>query len=787
MDTVSGPVQISLGLCELPGVVFLIMGKALRKRLATILLLLLCALLGVYLALPLWLPPLVRAQLTQEWQLESLEFDYPVSFVLHIKTVQLSGNPGGVGVRLAAQDLDIDIYRLSLDATTMDVDIVLNNPPGETASFDLDELAVPVIFQPGKLPRVSIDSLRLELHSDSMIVRSFLFTELQLTRNENDESWLKTSLPLPGVSNLSGQIEIRVQRDSLEANLQLELPDHSKIADIEFRQSQQGRKISSVVLGQVRLQELHDLLLATFPAMKSRDQLKSIQGQLSFEGHFNGSDRQILDHAKLSTQNVIIDLGSASLGLDVDLEVQRDEDSALINFTGPGTFRFEDNNNRISNLLDKQLPVTQNIAGSAEGVNDSLLLAIETGSKIRLQTGARPAGEFSGAVAAEFSSAGLDLSLELAPDTHFQMAELSDPQSLTGEGTIDIKLETVQALTFETPASPFLPQGASLWASGWLDLDGHTARFGKSTGLRAFMPRLIAHFDSESVEFHDLEFSGTTELSLPLTGDETTVEFRYNGSVHSKGVQLSQPQADQSPQTLIASESMSLQLEFSQSGEQLNTNGTGIAHKLRMDSSAISADQVDFEWNKVDPLALTGEFRTHTRGLVFSQEKESYQGVDLDVVYALLPDARIEGEGNLLLAGDIRTPVRFNGGLDSGDWAIDILPSNLSLLQVVTALEPITGSIPDQLEPGGGTIDFDGNFSMGNAVQGDMNISGKALGFSLVESSVEGIDFNITGKIQEILAGTGWFSIEQPIVRGSTAILPRGIERHADQNDGYRP
>jgi hypothetical protein len=135
--------------------------------------------------------------------------------------------------------------------------------------------------------------------------------------------------------------------------------------------------------------------------------------------------------------------------------------------------------------------------------------------------------------------------------------------------------------------------------------------------------------------------------------------------------------------------------------------------------------------------------------------------VDLDLAYALLSDARIEGQGELLFAGDVRTPVRFVGGLDSGDWVVDILPSQFSLRQAVKALETITGPIPDQLEPGSGTIDIKGRVSMGNTIQGNMNISGKAMKFSLAESTVEGADFNINGKLNETLAGTGWFSIDR--------------------------
>ena len=122
-----------------------------------------CALLGAYLALPLWLPSLVRSQLAQGWQLESLEFDYPVSYILHLDSIVLSGSPVGIGVRVAARDLDINIHQLSVDASAMDVDVAFSDPGEMVESFALDDLTVPLIFRPVKLPRISVDSLRLNL------------------------------------------------------------------------------------------------------------------------------------------------------------------------------------------------------------------------------------------------------------------------------------------------------------------------------------------------------------------------------------------------------------------------------------------------------------------------------------------------------------------------------------------------------------------------------------------------------------------------------------------------
>jgi hypothetical protein len=735
LDSDGSPVQIPLGLS----------GVAYLKRLATIFLLIVCALLGVYLALPLWLPSLVRAQLAEGWQLESLEFDYPVSFILHVNTIVFSGNPDGIAMRVAARDLDINIHQLSLDATSMDVDIALTNPPGETGHFALDDLAVPVIFQPGKLPRVTIDSLRLNLQSDGITGNSWLFEDLQLDRNELTESRLKTSLPLAAAGGLSGQIEIRMLHDSLEAQLQLHLPDHSKVLQIDFRQSGEAGNISSEILGQGKLQDLQPLLKAVFPGMGSPlGQLKSIQGQVSFEGHFTGRDEQILDRARITARNVMIDLENESLGLDFEVEAQREQDWIQINFLNPGTVHFSARNEMISRVLGELLSITRHKDHSEdiispEETNETLELTFAAHSKIKLQFNTHLAGEFSGAASLELSSTLLDLSFDLAQDAHIRIVEPLTSPGLTGSGTVNIKLESRQALTFETTASPSMPLGASLQASGWLELDGRTVRFTQSPGFQApgfqapgfqaFTPRLIAGFDSESLDFHDLEFSGTTEFSLPVAGNETAAEFRYSGSAQSKSVRISHSEPGQALQTLIESEAINL--------------------------------QVDLEWRNVDPVAVSGEFRTHTRGLVVSHEEDTYQGVDLEVAFALLSDARVEGQGDLLFAGDIRTPIRFSGGLDSGDWLIDILPSQLSLRQAVKALETVTGPIPGQLELGGGTIDFEGSVSMGNAVQGNMQVSGKALGFSLAESTVEGADFNLSGKLNETLAGAGWFSIDR--------------------------
>ena len=740
----------------------LVIGKSFLKRLATIFLVLVCALVGAYLALPLWLPSLVRAQLAPGWQLESLEFDYPVSYLLHIDTIVLSGSLDGIEVRVAARDLDFNIHQRSVAASAVDVNVAFADPGAKADSFALDDLTVPLIFRPGKLPQISVELLHLNLQSGAVAGSSLLFTKLQLESNDTAQSWLKTSLPLPGISDLTGQIEIRMLHDSLEAQLQLYLPDRSKVLQIDFRQSGEDKNISSEVLGQGHLQDLQPLLLALLPEMGSPlGQLKSIQGHVSFAGHFTGSDEQILDHARITARNVMIDMENASLGLDLDMEVQREQDWIQISFLNPGTFQYGAKNEFISRALGELLSITQQNVNSAEGVNENLVLTIEAHSKINLQTNAHWAGEFSGAASLELSSTLLDLSLDLAPDAQFQMAELLNLQSLSGSGTVTINVESRQALTFETTASPLMPLGASLQASGWLELDGHTVRFSESTGFRAFTPRLIASFDAKSLDFHDLEFSGTTEFSLPVTGNETAAEFRYSGSAQSKSARISQSEPGQAPQTLIDTETITLRLDFSLSGEQLHSNGTGTVHLPRMDSSAISASEVNFKWNKVNPLAASGEFRTHTRGLVFSFEEETYQGVDLDVDYAILPNGHIQGQGDLLFAGEIRTPIRFSGGLHSDDWLLDILPSNFSLRQAVRALETTLGTIPGQIELGDGTIDIEGSLSGGIAIQGNMNISGKALGFSLAESTVEGADFSISGKLNETLAGKGWFSIER--------------------------
>ncbi len=733
------------------------------KRLSIVILLLAAILFGIYLALPLWLPSIVQTQLAQGWRLESLEFDYPFSATLHVNDVVIGNKLDGVELGVTARDLNIDVYQLSLDVGSMDVAIDFTESSANTTLFTLDDLRVPVIIRPGTLPQISIDSLRVNLQTDRNAGESWLFEDLRLDRNAQTVSRLNATLPLPELEGLNGQIEIGLLENLLEAQLQLQGPDNGKAFEIEFRQTAGKQDISSEIIGQGQSQALLSLLTTVFPepGLALLGQLKRMEGQVSFEAHFAGSDEQILDEARIRAQNVTIGMENESLELDLDVQLLRQQDWVHIDFLGPGVFRFTDQNEFISDLLGNLLPIARQNSLLTEGEREDLSLSIEALSNIKLQTKEPFPVVFSGAASLEFSSTLLDLSIRLAPDTQFQISEALAPQSLTGRGIVNIELQTEQTLTFETTASASMPQGASLQAAGWLELDGSTIRFAESTNFHVFTPRLMANFESESLDFQDLEFFGNAEFLSALAGSEPATEFHYSGNVQGKNARVSQLAPGQSAQTMLDSGSMNLQVNFSLSGDQVGSNGLGALNNIRMDSSGISASQVNLEWSEVDPLAATGKFRTQTEGLILSLEDEIYQDIDLDVNFALLSDSRVNGGGNLLLAGDIPIPLRFNGRLGSDDWLVNIPSSQLSLRQVANALEVANFSIPAELELGDGTIDIEGSFNTSDTVQGDMDVSGKTLSLSLAESTVEGADFNISGTLNDTFAGSGSFYIDR--------------------------
>ena len=95
-------------------------------------------------------------------------------------------------------------------------------------------------------------------------------------------------------------------------------------------------------------------------------QLTSIQGDVSFEGHFKGRGEQILDHASIAARNVMIDMENESLGLELDMEIQREQDWIQVNFPSRGNIQFGAGNNLISGMLSELLPVLQQQVNSAE-------------------------------------------------------------------------------------------------------------------------------------------------------------------------------------------------------------------------------------------------------------------------------------------------------------------------------------------------------------------------------------------------------------------------------------
>lgn len=753
------------------------------KRPVTIFLLLTGVLLGTYLTLPLWLPALARTLLTEEWQLESMEFDYPVGIVLHLDKIVLRGDLDGIGVRLYARDLNLNIRDLSVNASSMDVDIESAEIKKPAKAFAVDDLTVPVIFRPGKLPQISVEALRLNLLAPGTPTATYLLSNFHLGRDGTDGSRFIAELPGLAGDNTVSTVDINSLQDSLEAQLKILRPASGNAFQIDFRQSESNGQISSEIAGEGDLSLLQSTLLAIFPQSKPMGLVSSVQGAVSFSGQFAGDTRQVLDHALLAAKDVRIELGTELLELDAVLEANRKEGWIQVYTPGPGKLRYKGYSGFFARILDEMLPVFQPGLSTRSGDSESLQLTIDGGSEFKLESKANPAAEFRGSASLEYSSDPLDLSLVFAPDANYRLADLSDPQSLTGSGNITFTLNSRQKLKFDAAGSVTMPQGASLKTSALLELDEKAVNIRNSTGFTASIPRLQASFDSETstagnastaitttgLDLHDLEFSGTAEFSLPVVSNESAVEIRYNGTANGKAARFWQVEPGQVSQALVESEAIALQLDFSKSGNQSLTSGSGTLLNGQMEAAGISISQVDVEWNAVDPMAMTGKFRTHTQGLIYTNDEDSYQGVDLDVAYSLSADGQIKGQGELLFASDssieLRTPIQFathfGDGPDKGRWVVDFLPVQVSLRQAGVALKTAFGTLPGEIKLGEGTIDISGRVNLGDTLRGNLSIDGEALEFSFAESVVEGADFSSSGKLDETLAGSGSFSIER--------------------------
>ena len=740
-------------------------------------------LLVSYLALPLWLPALTRTLLTEEWQLESLEFDYPLGFILHVDTIVLRGNLDGIGVRVNAHDLNLNIRNLSVNATSMDVDIDTAEEKRPATDFAVDDLSVPVIFRPGNLPQVSVASLRLNFLAPETPGTTYLLRDFHLGRDGTDGSRFIAELPGLAGNETVSRVEIYSLEDSLEAQLKILKSANDKAFQFDFRQSESKGQISSEITGDGDLSLLHNALLAIFPQSTPIGLVSKVHGAVSFSGKFAGDTRQVLNHARFTTKNARIELGTEILELDLTLEASREDGSIRVSVPSPGKFRYQGNRGFFAGVLDEKIAIFQPGLTAGNGAFESLQLTIETGSAFKLETKVNPAGEFRGSASLEYFSEPLDLSLDLAPDSLFRMAELSDAQSLTGSGRVTFTLDSRQALKFEAAASVAMPRGASLRTSALLELDEDTVKLTQSTGFRAIIPRLQASFEPEEsstenastattttgLDFHALEFSGTAEFSLPVMINESAVEIRYNGTANSKTARISQSEPGRKTQTFIESESISLQMDFSMSGDRLLTSGSGTSLNGQMEPAGISVSQVDFEWNAVDPIALAGEFRTRTQGLIIKHEEDNYQGADLDVAYTLSANGQIEGQGELLIANassiELRTPIHFANYFgdepDKGGWVVDFLPTQFSLRQAGAALKTAFGAMPSEIKLGAGTINIKGKVNLGDTLRANLDINGDALGFSFVESIVEGASFSSSGELDETFAGSGSFSIER--------------------------
>jgi len=396
--------------------------------------LVLCALLaGLYAATPLWLPTLLSRQLPAGWQLEKLQAGYPGLSELKLKFLRVKGELPTATIELAATDIRFSYQGLKTDIGSVSLDVFLQAASNITAGASrLDKLSLPTTELTGKLPELSVEKLRLVLHTGSEPETTaplvFDFQTFSLLPDAKNNFQLNT---LATIAGSQGSLEVQAlfagkdlqdieQLSLATSRLQAKFSGGAVSLDFELQAKREDEKITITLPRPARFEYqdtngvIDSLIIANLPELQ-----RSPQPETLLVTDIGAHSRFVL-HTGIKPSLIFngeakLDLGSASSNiklqssdLNIDITDLSDPGSAAVNGnilvhwseTALVTYSIEDDISGTSTILADEMDIQAQLT-----LGDGTLMSTGAGRF----TGAQIQSPYTSTTGLEISWHELDL------------------------------------------------------------------------------------------------------------------------------------------------------------------------------------------------------------------------------------------------------------------------------------------------------------------------------------------------------------------------------------------
>jgi len=750
------------------------------KLLLKILLSFFILIVGIYAATPLWLPYVLASQLPPGWQLEKLETDYAGISGININQLRVKGGFQAVDLSLAATDIRFSYrgWKTEIDSILIDV-FQPSNQDSSASLLSLDDLSLPVARLTGKLPELSIKQLQLALHSSTnlkpantvagqpLLLNFQAFKLIPRTNNNFDLSSSISAADLPGVN---GQLEVNVGTNSRKAAIRFPAEVNSPAwLTATLEQTDRDQKTTTHVEASLDTEPTDKKWLDEILARGTSGFLTRVNGKLQIQADFTGDELQNIKSLSVSSEELQLDFEDGALGLNAEFLASREGENISISLSKPAELQFLDTSGKIEGLItaaETGLQRTSQPQVMAHAVLDA-------SSRIEVHFGIDPSMRFNGGMNLNMASPESNVSLQ-ATELQIEIEDFSKLDSAIVKSLVALKWEENVPIAFASDDLELKADKLSLASTGQLRMSDQTVEI-KQTGdfetrLEGLQTRLQTGTPQKPV-WQELTadhyvMRGRLDFDLSISEPETPVNFYYQGSLTATHPVIQIPGDEHSlPMTIEAIE-MSISAESASSDGNLISTGNGTFISGHITPFAISAGQVDLDWQALDLLNLTGKLNTRTQGFSTEFDDEIWTGFDFDIGFTLLGNDDIDGSGMVKFESGPDLPIEFTGNIQAEHWDITLPPATIKPSQISSLLAVANFELPESVELTDGYIDMQGDVVIDDDISAKIALKGHELGASMLESSASNAAFTFQTSYGTSISASGPVTVETLTLAG---------------------
>jgi hypothetical protein len=489
----------------------------------------------VYLALPLWAPAIIRAQVPAGWQLIEADMAYPGPQSVGISEIRLVTQFAGQQIHVTAVNSRLFYSGPVIDIGELIIDFSAGDQESGPPPFSLDDLKIPVLIFTGDAPELTVSNVRINPDSESSGLQ---LRNVALGAADTDTRIISADFVVEALESVAGQFTASLSQDKLEADITVYDRTREPMLHIHLRQQRQGGSVTSRVNGAIEVANaaLPAVVAKFFP--NSTRLPEGSSGELKFTADFTGPE-QFLDVLHVQSNTLGLQLPGEHFSASLDFRAQRGDGHVMVvaNPSSATAVTWEGETGRLAEWLAELIPDFRFLNAGADAGKQSATLKISAGSRVLFAPEDWPEARFEGAVSVQLKTAAIEVPALDITNLQFEAADMQELELAGLTGRVSLAAAVKKPFAYAIDDTELQAESMELNSSGQLVIKDGIVRYQTTRALDVQLLNLMLHkpVDEEAGTVLLASFSATGTL------DYEEPDFEYSGQITGQNADIYVP------------------------------------------------------------------------------------------------------------------------------------------------------------------------------------------------------------------------------------------------------